>query len=217
MTVERDDAILILFYLNMFKNHHLHAYIVAMTVVIVTSNILVQYPLGQWLTWGALTFPFAFLLTDLATRLHGVATAKRVIGAGAIVGILFSFVASFFALTTLRIAVASAIAFLVAQLTDMKLFDRLRNLAWWKTPLISSSIGSVLDTFIFFGIAFSSLTFTLWPDGNAWALDPVPIWGIGPVFPLWVSLALADLMIKLVLSLLMLLPFRMVLHRHSNR
>jgi uncharacterized PurR-regulated membrane protein YhhQ (DUF165 family) len=184
-----------------------------MSAVIVVSNMLVQYPLGDWLTWGALTFPFAFFVTDLATRLHGVTLAKRVIGVGVLVGIGFSFVASFFALTTLRIAIASAIAFFLAQLTDMKIFDRFRGLAWWKTPMISSTIGSILDTFIFFSIAFSTATFLLLPDSNTWATELVPVLGIGPMLPLWVSLALADLGIKLVLATFMLLPYRLVLTR----
>jgi queuosine precursor transporter len=192
--------------------HH-YTYILAMSVVIVTSNVLVQYPLGPWLTWGALTFPFAFLITDLVTRFHGVATAKKVIGAGVLAGIVFSFVASYYALTTLRIAVASATAFAVSQLTDMKLFDSLRKLAWWQTPIISSSIGSVLDTLIFFGIAFSAMSFALSPDGNDWAMESVPLLGVGPDLALWVSLAVADLGIKLLFALLMLIPYRVLIGR----
>ena len=190
-----------------------YIYILAMSVVIVTSNVLVQYPLGPWLTWGALTFPFAFFITDLVTRFHGVTTAKKVIGAGVVAGIVISFVAAYYTLTTLRIAVASATAFLVSQLTDMKLFDSLRKLAWWQTPIISSSIGSVLDTLIFFGIAFSAMSFALSPDGNDWAMENVPLLGVGPELALWVSLAVADLGIKLLFALLMLIPYRVLIGR----
>jgi queuosine precursor transporter len=191
-------------------------YILAMSAVIVVSNMLVQYPLGQWLTWGALTFPFAFLITDLVTRFHGTDNAKKVIGMGLLVGIVFSFLASFFSLTTLRIAVASATAFLIAQLTDMKLFDSLRNLAWWKTPIISSTVGSVLDTFLFFGIAFSAFTFALSPDGNSWAMEAVPLLGFGPETALWISLAIADLGIKLLMVLVMLIPYRVLIRRNKQ-
>lgn len=191
-------------------------YIIAMTVVIVVSNILVQYQLGQWLTWGALTFPFAFLVTDLVTRFYGVKTAKKVIGAGLVAGIVFSFIASFFSITTLRIAIASATAFLVAQLTDMKIFDSLRNLAWWKTPVISSTVGSILDTFLFFGIAFSALTFTVFPDDHTWAMESVPFLGFGPEVALWVSLAAADLGIKLLILIILLVPYRYVISRRHQ-
>ncbi len=206
--------------LAMLRTNHLimpHTrYIIAMGVVVVVSNVLVQYQLGPWLTWGALTFPFAFLITDLVTRLHGVATAKRVIGIGVLVGIASSFVAALYALTTLRIAIASAVAFLVAQLTDMKLFDRFRQLAWWKTPIISSTVGSVIDTFLFFGIAFSALTFALLPDDSTGVLEVVPLLGVGPELPLWMSLAVADLGIKFVFALLLLIPYRVVINREGR-
>jgi uncharacterized integral membrane protein (TIGR00697 family) len=125
-------------------------------------------------------------------------------------------VAAYFALTTLRIAVASATAFVVAQLTDMKLFDALRKLAWWKTPVISSTIGSVLDTFLFFGIAFSAFTFALSPDGSDWAMESVPLLGVGPEYALWVSLAVADLGIKILFALLMLIPYRVLIDREQG-
>lgn len=181
-----------------------------MGLVVILSNILVQYPLGAWLTFGAITYPFAFLVTDIVNRLHGQAQAKRVIIFGVIVGIMASVVAAFFAVTTLRIAIASATAFLVAQLFDIKIFDRFRNLAWWKGPAISSAVGSVVDTFLFFGIAFSAATYVLMADGNSWALEPAPLLGVGPVLPLWVSLAVADLGVKMVMLLALLLPYRLL-------
>jgi queuosine precursor transporter len=180
----------------------------AMGAIIAVSNVLVQYPLGTWLTYGALTYPFAFLVTDLVTRTHGETSARRVIGVGFVVGILSSLVASFFALTTLRIALASASAFLVAQLLDVKIFTRLRNYAWWQRPAISSTLASIVDTILFFSIAFSATTFFLLPDGNTWAQELVPFLGVGYLLPLWMSLAVADLAIKLVMVLVLLPPYR---------
>ncbi len=181
-----------------------------MGTVVIFSNILVQYPLGAWLTWGALTYPLAFLVTDIVNRLRGQADARRVIFFGLVVGILASLVAAFFEVTTLRIALASATAFLVAQLFDVQVFDRLRNLPWWQGPAISSALGSVVDTFLFFSIAFSGLTYALLADGNNWALELAPLLGVGPVLPLWVSLAVADLGIKIVMLLVLLVPYRVL-------
>ncbi|MFN3578133.1 MAG: queuosine precursor transporter, partial [Tabrizicola sp.] len=139
--------------------------VLAMAAIVVASNILVQFPLGAFLTWGALTYPFAFLVTDLTNRLQGPAAARRVVLAGFAAGILCSFVGTqitgeFGPLVTLRIALGSGLAFLFAQLLDVAVFDRLRQGSWWKAPLVSTLLSSTLDTALFFTIAFSAtLTF----------------------------------------------------------
>jgi len=180
----------------------------AMGAIIALSNILVQYPLGQWLTYGALTYPLAFLVTDLVTRTRGASIAKRVIIVGFMVGIVSSLIASTLELTTLRIAIASGVGFLAAHFLDVFVFQRLRHLSWWQTPALSSTLASVVDTFLFFSIAFSATTFALFIDGNTWAQELVPLLGFGPTFPLWVSLAVADLAVKLLLVIPLLLPYR---------
>lgn len=189
--------------------------ILAMAAVVVLSNILVQHLFGDWLTWGAFTYPIAFLVTDLTNRAFGPAKARQVVFAGFIVGVVCSLIASQmvsaegYPLTTLRIAIGSGVAFLVAQLVDVFIFDRLRSGAWWRAPLASTLIGSSLDTALFFSIAFSaSFAFIDASDPNGWALDPVPLLGAGPVYPLWVSLAVADFAVKLALALVALIPFR---------
>jgi queuosine precursor transporter len=179
-----------------------------MAGVILLSNILVQYPLGTWLTYGALTYPLAFLVTDIVNRLCGVDAAKRVIVIGFLTGVFASLVASQFDVTTLRIAIASGTAFVVAQMLDVYVFSQMRHLPWWQGPTVSSTLGSLLDTMLFFSIAFSAFSFSLIPDVNDWALASVPLLGVGPVLPLWVSLALADLGIKLLMVMVLLLPYR---------
>jgi uncharacterized PurR-regulated membrane protein YhhQ (DUF165 family) len=190
--------------------------ILAMAAIVVASNILVQFLAGPWLTWGAFTYPFAFLVTDLANRLHGPAAARRIVLAGFVVGVACSLVAAGFDKTTLRIATGSGLAFLVAQLADVAVFDRLRRGAWWRAPLVSTVIGSALDTAIFFTVAFwAGLTLfgTAETEAAAWAYDPVPLLGLGPVLPLWISLALADWCVKLGLAAAALIPFRIIVNR----
>ena len=189
--------------------------VLAMAAVVVLSNILVQHLFGDWLTWGAFTYPIAFLVTDLTNRALGPGRARQVVFVGFLVGVACSLVASQmvsaegYPLTTLRIAIGSGVAFLVAQLVDVFIFDRLRSGAWWRAPLASTLIGSSLDTALFFSIAFSaSFAFIDANDPNGWALDPVPLLGMGPVCPLWVSLAVADFAVKLALALVALIPFR---------
>lgn len=196
--------------------------ILAMAGVVVASNILVQHLLGQWLTWGALTYPLAFLVTDLMNRIYGPGPARRVVLVGFLVGVACSLVGSqihgeFGPLVTLRVALGSGIAFLSAQLIDITVFDRLRDGRWWRAPLASTLIGSTLDTAIFFTIAFSAV-FNGMEPGNVpgWAQDTLPIFGTGPVAPLWVSLAIADWMVKLSLALLALIPFRLVVQRFAS-
>lgn len=189
--------------------------VLAMTAIVVASNILVQFPLGAFLTWGALTYPFAFLVTDLVNRLEGPAAARRVVLAGFAVGIACSFIGTqimgaFGPLVTFRIALGSGLAFLCAQLLDVAVFDRLRQGKWWRAPLISTLLSSTLDTAIFFTVAFSAALAILEPGNDvAWATGPAPLLGLGPEAPFWVSLAIGDWLVKLLLSLVALLPFRL--------
>lgn len=185
-----------------------------MATVVVASNILVQFLFGQWLTWGAFTYPIAFLITDLVNRFHGPEQARRVVFAGFATGIVCSFIGTliigdFGPLVTFRIALGSGTAFLVAHLIDINIFDRLRTGIWWQAPLISSLIGSSIDTALFFSIAFSESMQFLEPTGDvSWANEILPLVGLGPMAPLWVSLALADWFVKITLALIALAPFR---------
>lgn len=191
--------------------------VAAMAAIVVASNFLVQIRLGDWLTWGAFTYPFAFLVTDLMNRLHGRAAARRVVLAGFAVGLACSAVGTqiegaFGPLVSPRIALGSGLAFLTAQMVDVAIFDRLRRGAWWRAPFVSSLMGSSLDTAIFFTVAFSATLGFLAPSVDVgWAIVPVPVLGFGPIAPLWVSLAIADFAVKLALACLALVPFRMAL------
>jgi queuosine precursor transporter len=197
--------------------------ILAMAAIVVASNILVQFLAGPWLTWGAFTYPFAFLVTDLTNRIFGPAEARRVVFFGFCVGLLCSLVGTqltgdFGPLVTLRVAIGSAAGFLVAQLVDVAVFDRLRSGVWWKAPLVSTLVGASLDTAIFFTIAFSAaLTFLEPANDTSWATGPVALLGIGPEAPLWVSLAVADWGVKLLLAIVALLPFRVLVDKLGAR
>ncbi len=197
--------------------------ILAMAAVVVASNILVQFLFGQWLTLGAFTYPFAFLVTDLTNRLQGAAAARKVVVAGFAVGIACSLVGSqivgeFGPLVTLRIAIASGLAFLSAQLLDISVFNRLRQGRWWRAPLVSTLAGSSLDTALFFTIAFSAALTFLEPGNDvSWAGEALPILGIGPIAPLWVSLAVADWLVKLILAAVALVPFRLIVGKLTTR
>ena len=190
--------------------------ILAMAATVLASNILVQFRLGDWLTWGALTYPIAFLVTDVTNRIHGAAAARRVVVVGFVIGIGCSLIAAGLDRTTLRIAIGSGVAFLAAQLLDVALFDRLRHHAdWWRAPFLSSLAGSILDTTLFFSIAFSA---QLPHDVNTgWSGEAVPVLGYGPPAPLWMSLGLADWMVKLALVTLALVPFRMIVRKILSR
>lgn len=164
--------------------------VVAMAVVVVASNILVQHPIpfetlvfgipaNELWTWGALSYPVAFLVTDLCNRTLGPARARRVVYVGFAFAVALSVVFAGW-----RIALASGSAFLTAQLLDVLIFDRLRRLRWWQAPLISSSLASTVDTALFFALAFA-----------------------GTAVP-WVTLALGDYVVKLLVALVMLIPFR---------
>ena len=154
----------------------------AMTIIVVASNWLVQFPINALLTWGAITYPFSFLVTDLTTRLHGAVPARRVVWAGFALAVFLSIW-----LSTPRIALASGTAFLAGQLLDIQVFQRLRTGNWWRAPLVSSTVGSILDTALFFSLAFAGTTLP------------------------WMTLALGDPGVKLVLAVLALAPFRAVL------
>lgn len=194
--------------------------VLAMVGVVAASNYLVQFPffpfgLQDLLTWGAFTYPLAFLVTDLTNRKFGPRAARLVVLAGFIIAVILSIW-----LATPRIAIASGSAFLVAQFLDIFIFNRLRQNAWWKAPLTSSFLGSILDTVIFFGISFSTLFIALdtgfgitpdsFPSGSA------PLLGIAAIeAPRWVSWAFGDYLVKMTVSLFVLAPYRMLRARQD--
>ena len=195
--------------------------VLAMVVVVTASNVLVQFPvqfdlgplhLGDLLTWGAFTYPFAFLVTDLTNRYDGANRARLVVVVGFVVALALSVY-----LSTPRIALASATAFLVGQLLDISVFSRLRaSRNWVLPPLVGSLAGSALDTLIFFSIAFSpALGFV---DGVFGMADgslgfAAPWLGLGPDVPLWTSLATGDFLVKFLAALLLLAPYRALMGR----
>ena len=167
-----------------------------MGIVVVLSNYLVQFPVQQFglseiLTYGAFSYPITFLITDLANRAYGKAVARKVVYLGFIIGILLTLFVStnFKDIISIRIAIGSGVAFFIAQNLDVQVFDRFRKKIWYVAPLTSSILGSVTDTFLFFSIAFYA--------------TGVP----------WVSLAMGDLAVKLFITLLMLIPFRLLLNK----
>ncbi len=165
-----------------------------MGVVVLSSNYLVQFPIKYYgleevLTYGAFTYPIAFLITDLANRSYGKFIARKIVYIGFAIGVSFTllFSTNFTDLISVRIAIGSGTAFLVAQLIDVQIFDKLRKKRWFVAPLTSSFIGSTVDTFLFFSISF---------------------YGTG--IP-WITLSLGDLMVKIFVALVMLIPFRLLL------
>ena len=165
-----------------------------MGIIVLASNYLVQFPikyygLGEILTYGAFSYPIAFLITDLANRSYGKIVARKIVYIGFAIGISFTllFSTNFADLISIRIAIGSGTAFLIAQLFDVHIFDRLRKKDWFIAPLTSSLIGSTVDTFLFFSISFYA--------------TGVP----------WVTLALGDLAVKILVALTMLIPFRFLL------
>ena len=165
-----------------------------MGVVVLASNYLVQFPIKYYgfqniLTYGALSYPVAFLITDLANRSYGKIVARKIVYIGFIIGIVFTlfFSTNYADMISVRIAIGSGTAFIVAQLLDVQIFDKLRKKKWFVAPLISSLIGSTVDTFLFFFIAFYA--------------TGIP----------WLTLSLGDLAVKLIVTLLMLIPFRLLL------
>ena len=167
-----------------------------MGIVVVLSNYLVQFPVQQFglseiLTYGAFSYPVTFLITDLANRAYGKAVARKVVYLGFFIGILLTLFVStnFKDIISIRIAIGSGVAFFIAQNLDVQVFDRFRKKIWYVAPLTSSILGSVTDTFLFFSIAFYA--------------TGVP----------WVSLAMGDLVVKLFITLIMLIPFRLLLNK----
>lgn len=193
--------------------------ILAMAAIVVASNILVQFLFGQWLTWGAFTYPLAFLVTDIMNRVYGPSAARRVVMVGFVVGLLCSLIGTqimgeFGPLVTLRIAIGSGVAFLVAQLIDVSVFAALRAGKWWHAPLVSTLVGSTLDTALFFSIAFAANLSFIHPGTDVtWAAETLPLLGSGPMAPLWVSLAIADWSVKLSIAIIALIPFRIITAR----
>ncbi len=176
--------------------HRLIMPIIAMTLVVVASNVLVQYPftpfdLGDYLTWGAFTYPVAFLVTDLTNRRYGPRVARQLVIAGFAVAVVLSIW-----LATPRIALASGAAFLVGQLLDITVFNRLRRQAWWRAPFVGSVMGSALDTILFFSLAFA---------GDPDMSGAVNLFGTEVM--LWQSLAVFDFSVKMLIALIALLPY----------
>ena len=186
-------------------------YALMMTLVVVSSNFLVQYPLngtlfgialGDILTWGAFTYPVAFLVTDLTNRQFGPQMARRVVIVGFIAGVALSWFTA-----PHRIAIASGTAFLIGQLLDITVFNRLRRQAWWQAPLAGSLAGSALDTLLFFSIAFAA-SFSFVGANDDFAIANAPILGVFALeAPRWISWAFGDFGAKITVGLIMLLPY----------
>ena len=167
---------------------------ILMGVVVLSSNYLVQFPINYYglseiLTYGAFSYPVAFLITDLANRFYGKFVARKIVYIGFFIGIIFTllFSTNYADLISIRIAIGSGVAFITSQLLDIQIFDRLRKKEWFIAPLTSSFIGSTVDTFLFFSISF---------------------YGTGVP---WITLSLGDLTVKLFVSLVMLIPFKILL------
>jgi len=204
--------------------------ILAMASVVVASNILVQFLLlDGLLTWGAFTYPIAFLITDLMNKSYGPAAARKIVLAGFITGVLCSLIGSQIMLqgdgyeypaVALRVAFASGVAFIIAQLFDIAVFNRLRSAEWWKAPLTSSLLASLIDTAVFFTLAFSAQVPFFSKVANeeiSWAWEIVPFLTFGTNSPLWVSLAVADLLVKWLIGLAALIPFRIFISFFLSR
>ena len=156
--------------------------VLAMAAVVLASNILVQFPINDWLTWGAFTYPLAFLVSELINRRFGPAAARRVAWVGFAIAVAASLV-----LAPVCIAMASGLAFIASQLLDIQVFNRLRQARWWRAPLAATVLAAVLDTAVFWSIAFAGSS------------DP------------WLSWAVGDLAVKLAVGVLLLLPFRVLM------
>lgn len=206
-------------------------FVAAMAIVVVASNVLVQFPvqgqlgdisLANVLTWGAFTYPFAFLVTDLANRRHGAAVARRVVLFGFMLAVassilfpplLFDWGLIEFETAAdrlVRIATASGLAFLSAQLLDVTVFNWLRKQSWWRAPILGTLAGSILDTAVFFCVAFAGAFAVLGPN-DPFALETAPLFGVFDVETArWVSWALGDLTVKLLIGVFALIPYRMI-------
>lgn len=160
----------------------------AMATIVLVSNVLVQFPINPWLTWGAFSYPVAYFVTDVCNRTAGPAAARRVAWVGFAVGLILSAI-----FAPLRIAIASGTAFIVSQLLDVAIFNRLRRQTWWQAPLFGSAVASIVDTSLFFGIAFA---------GSSIA---------------WLPLAAGDLGVKLFMALALLPPYRLLVTRLTRQ
>jgi uncharacterized PurR-regulated membrane protein YhhQ (DUF165 family) len=158
--------------------------ILMMAGIVLASNYLVQFPINAWLTWGAFSYPLSYLVTDVVNRLVGPGLARRVVAVGFVLAVLCSIW-----LATPRIALASGAAFLFSQLTDIEVFNRLRRRRWWVAPLASNTLAACLDTLLFWGIAFAGVS------------------------EHWLSWAAGDLLVKLAMASLVVLPFRLLTRR----
>ncbi len=206
----------------------------AMAVIVLASNILVQFPvsgfignvaLGDILTWGAFTYPVAFLVTDMTNRAFGPNMARRVVFSGFIVAVLASFIVPplLYQLGLIgfetefarlqRIAIASGLAFLGGQLLDVTLFNKLREAMWWKAPIIGSLFGSALDTVLFFSLAFAA-AFTIIGPVDPFASGAAPLLGVYAIeLPRWISWAAGDFGVKLIIAAIALVPYRLFMDR----
>tara|TARA_Y100000590_G_scaffold457063_1_gene608896 strand:+ start:520 stop:1107 length:588 start_codon:yes stop_codon:yes gene_type:complete len=180
--------------MNKIKNRFFFILALSMALVVIVSNYLVQFPvkyfgLENLLTYGAFSYPVAFLITDLSNRRYGKGTAQKIVYLGFAIGVLltFYFSTNFSDLISIRIAIGSGAAFIIAQSLDVQIFDKLRHKIWFAAPLVSSLIGSSIDTFLFFSISF---------------------YGTGIS---WVTLAIGDLFVKIFVAIMMLIPFRLLL------
>ena len=209
-------------------------YVAAMAFVVVVSNVLVQFPvqttvgslnLADLLTWGAFTYPVAFLINDLTNRKFGVSKARLVVACGFVLAVICSaivppllfkmglFPFEMSPARLLRIAIASGSAFLIAQMLDASVFNRLRTSGWWKAPLFSSLIGSVIDTGLFFSMAFAA-GFAFLGASDSFALEAAPFLGVfANEFPRWVSWAVGDFGVKVLVGLAMLVPYGIIARR----
>jgi uncharacterized integral membrane protein (TIGR00697 family) len=212
-------------------------FVAAMALVVVASNVLVQFPvngrigslaLADILTWGAFTYPFAFLVTDLANRRYGPAIARQIVFVGFMLAVICSIVVppllfkyGFIEFETaadrlVRIAVASGAAFLAAQLLDVTVFNWLRRRSWWRAPVFGSLAGSVLDTAVFFSVAFAA-AFAFVGPGDAFALENAPLLGFLSLDTArWISWAVGDLTVKLIIAVFALIPYRLIAARWAQ-
>lgn len=207
---------------------------IAMAIVVVVSNILVQFPvqgsvaglhLADILTWGAFTYPFAFLVTDLANRREGPVFARNVVFIGFLLAVLSSIIVppllyragllefEATAARIVRIAVASGAAFLTAQLLDVTVFNWLRRQSWWRAPIVGTLAGSVFDTAIFFTVAFAAAFAFIGPSDD-FALETAPLLGVfATEAPRWISWAIGDFTVKLAIAVFALIPYRLIAMR----
>jgi uncharacterized integral membrane protein (TIGR00697 family) len=222
---------------KMFRSTAYLPFVAAMALVVVASNVLVQFPvqgqiggysLADILTWGAFTYPFAFLVTDLANRRYGPVVARRIVFVGFMLAVVCSIVVppllfkyGFIEYETaagrlVRIAIASGAAFLTAQLLDITVFNWLRRQSWWRAPVFGSLAGSVLDTAIFFSVAFAAAFAFVGPD-DAFALENAPLLGFLPMEAArWMSWAVGDLTVKLLIAVFALIPYRLIAARWAQ-